>query len=57
MNLVFWFLIILGLIISWFLISFVFIPLGSVFVKKWNSTIALINKETNNEEEKETKND
>ena len=57
MNLVFWFLIILGLIISWFLISFVFIPLGSVFVKKWNSTIEIINKETNNEEEKETKND
>ena len=44
MNPVFWLLVILGLIVLWFIISFVFIPIGSVLLKKWNKTLEILNK-------------
>ena len=55
MNPVFWLLIIVFAIILWFIISFVFIPLGTVVLKKWNKTLEILNKETENNEEKEKK--
>lgn len=54
MNPVFWFIIIIGAIILWFIISFVFIPLGIVAIKKWNKTVEILNKEIdeNSDDEK-----
>lgn len=53
MNPVFWFLGVLVLIIFWFIISFVFIPLGRVLLKKWNKTMGILNKEENDKEKEE----
>lgn len=44
MNPVFWLLILLGLFILWFLISFIFIPLGQVVSNKWSKTLEILNK-------------
>lgn len=46
MNPVFWLLVIIVAVILWFLISFIFIPLGSVLVKKWDKTVEILNKDT-----------
>lgn len=55
MNPVFWLLVIIGLVILWFIISFVFIPLGRVLLKKWKKTLKILNTETEeiNDYEKE----
>lgn len=55
MNPVFVFLVILGAIILWFLLSFAFVPLGNILYKKWKNAIDNINKEdtTKESEEKE----
>lgn len=54
MNPVFWLLVIIGLVILWFIISFVFIPLGRVLLKKWKKTLKILNTETEeiNDDEK-----
>lgn len=57
MNFIFWLLVIFALIVLWFIISFVFIPLGSIILKKWNKTLEILNKDKNDNEEKETKNE
>lgn len=57
MNIVFWLLVILGLSVLWFIISFVFIPLGSLLLKKWNKILEILNKEMDNDEVKENKNE
>lgn len=49
MNPVFWLLILIGLILLWFIISFAFIPLGRLLLKKWNKTIEILNKEIEKE--------
>lgn len=54
MNLVFWLLILIGVVILWFIISFVFIPIGRVLLKKWDKTLEILNKEEQTEKEKET---
>ena len=55
MNPVFIFLVILGAILLWFLLSFAFFPLGKMFSKIWNNAVDEIYKEEkiNNEEETE----
>lgn len=55
MNPVFWLLIILIVIILWFIISFVFIPLGRLLLMKWDKTLEILNKV--DQEEKENKTD
>lgn len=55
MNPVFIILVILGSILLWFLLSFVFIPLGKLIYKVVKDVIDIMNKEDNNKEEKETK--
>lgn len=54
MNPVFWLLVIIFAVILWFIISFVFIPLGRSAFKRWDKTIEILNKEdeTFKEEEK-----
>ena len=52
MNPVFWLLVIIGAVILWFIISFVFIPLGDVLLKKWDKTIEILNTEENTNDEK-----
>lgn len=56
MNPVFWLLVLVVLTLLWFLISFVFIPLGQVVWKKWENTLEILNK-TDEQilKEKETK--
>ena len=50
MNFVFWLLIILLLILLWFLLSFVYRPIGKFFYRIWKDTIDEINLQ---DEEKE----
>ena len=50
MNIVFWLIVVLALILLWFIVSFVFIPLGRIVVKKWNKTLEILNKENQDEE-------
>lgn len=51
MNPVFIFLVILGAVILWFLLSFAFFPLGNLFSNIWEDTIDNINKEDINDKE------
>lgn len=44
MNPVFFILIILGAIILWFLLSFVFFPLGKLLYRIWKDAVDEINK-------------
>ena len=53
MNPAFIILVILGVILLWFLSSFVFIPLGKFVYKVVKDAIDIMNKD-DNEEEKET---
>lgn len=58
MNPVFWLLILIVAIALWFMISFVFIPLGEMLLKKWDKTVEILNNEKQkNQEEKEKKKD
>lgn len=41
--------VIIGAIISWFIMSFIFFPLGSFLYKVWEKTINRINKEDKKE--------
>lgn len=54
MNPVFWLLALITVIALWFIISFVFIPIGKVLLKKWDKTLEILNKEEQIEKEKET---
>lgn len=54
MNPAFIILVILGTILLWFLLSFVFIPLGKLVYKVVNDAIDIMNKDEN-KEEKETR--
>jgi hypothetical protein len=54
MNPVFIFLVILGAVLLWFLLSFAFFPLGNLFSKVWKDTIDRMNKEENLNNEEET---
>ncbi len=54
MNPVFIILVILGAILLWFLLSFVFIPLGKLVYKVVKDAIDIMNKDEN-KKEKETK--
>lgn len=47
--------VIIGAIISWFVMSFIFFPLGSFLYKVWKKTIDRINKEDENKGEKNGK--
>lgn len=52
MNPVFIFLVILGVVALWFLLSFTFVPIGRFFYKIWNDVIDEINKKDESEEKK-----
>lgn len=56
-NPVFWLLVIIIAVILWFLISFIFIPLGSVLVKKWDKTVEILNKDTESTNKGENENE
>ena len=51
MNPVFWLLVLLGAVILWFLLTFIFIPLGDVILKKWDKTVEVLNREEKEEKE------
>jgi len=44
-NLAFWILVLLGAVALWCIISFIFIPLGRIVLKKWNKLIEILDKE------------
>lgn len=55
MNPVFWFLVIVGLIILWFMISYVFPFVGEKVLDQLEETMEILNDtEENKEEEKES---
>ena len=45
MNPLFWILVIIFLVILWFIISFVFVPLGQFVIKQCDKTMKILNKE------------
>ena len=49
MNPVLWILVILAAVALWFLISFIFIQVGRIALKKWDKIMGILN----NEEQKE----
>lgn len=49
MNPVLWILVILAAVALWFIISFIFIPVGRIALKKWDKIMGILN----NEEQKE----
>lgn len=51
MNPVLWILILLAAVLLWFIISFIFVPLGRLVLKKWDNVMGILN----DEEEKENK--
>ena len=53
MNPAFWLLAFLAAISLWFVLTFIFIPLGRIALKKWNKTMKILNEETEIMEEKE----
>lgn len=53
MNPVFVILVILAVIVLWFLLSFVFFPLGKIIYRIGKDAIDEINREENNEEKGE----
>lgn len=58
MNPVFVFLVILGAVILWFLLSFIFYPLGKLIYRFYKDAVDEINRDETNEtkkDEKETK--
>lgn len=50
MNLVFWLLLALGAAVIWFLLTFIFIPIGKFINKKWDKTMKILNDEKTEEE-------
>lgn len=52
MNPVFVFLVFLGAILLWFLLSFVFYPLGKFLHCLWKDAVDEMNREEKNEKEK-----
>ena len=50
MNPVLWILVLLAAVLLWFIISFIFVPLGRIVLKKWDNVMGILN-----EEEKEDK--
>lgn len=53
MNPVFWLLVALGAVALWFVLTFVFYPLGRAAIKKWNKTMDILNKEETESKENE----
>ena len=52
-NFVFWFLIIIILIALWFLLGFLFKPIGGLFKKIFKDTVEIMNEEDKEEKENE----
>lgn len=52
MNPVFIFLVILGTVLLWFLLSFTFVPLGKLFYRLWHDVVDEINKKDESEEKR-----
>lgn len=55
MNPVFWFLVIIGLIILWFMISYIFPSVGERVLEQWEETLEILNDTEEYEEEMEEK--
>ena len=53
MNIVFWLAVVTLLILLWFLLAFLFRPVGRFFRSIWNGAISEINKTDDNKEEDE----
>lgn len=53
MNPVFIFLVIIGAVIIWFLLSFIFYPLGKFIYRIFKDAVDEINREENDEKETE----
>ena len=49
MNIVFWLAVVALLILLWFLLAFLFRPVGRFFRSIWNGAISEINKEEDEE--------
>lgn len=47
----FYVLVILGLVLLWFLLSFLFRPVGKFFYRLWNDVVDVMNENDNNKKE------
>lgn len=53
MNIVFWGLVIAGLVFLWFLLAFAFKPVGKFFFRLWDDVVNEIKEDDEKEERKE----
>ena len=52
MNPVLWILVLLAAVLLWFIISFIFVPLGRFVLRKWDNVMGLLNNDEQKEDEK-----
>ncbi|MCX4326086.1 MAG: hypothetical protein OSJ45_02190 [Lachnospiraceae bacterium] len=43
MNPVLWILVLLAAVLLWFIISFIFVPLGRFVLRKWDNVMGILN--------------
>ena len=51
MNPVLWILVLLAAVLLWFIISFIFVPLGRFVLRKWDNVMGILNNDEQKEEE------
>ncbi|MFG6395549.1 MAG: hypothetical protein K1W24_15445 [Lachnospiraceae bacterium] len=52
MNPVLWILILIGAVLLWFIISFIFVPLGRFVLKRWDYVMGIMDSDEQKEEDK-----
>ena len=52
MNPVLWILVLLAAVLLWFIISFIFVPLGRFVLRKWDNVMGILNNDEQKEDEK-----
>ncbi len=51
MNPVLWILVLLAAVLLWFIISFIFVPLGRFVLKRWDNVMGILNNDEQKEDE------
>lgn len=49
---IFWVLVVIGCVLLWFLLAFIFRPLGKLFCRLWNDAMEEITKDDNDDKSK-----
>lgn len=52
MNPALWILVLLAAVLLWFIISFIFVPLGRFVLKRWDNVMEILDNDEQKEDEK-----